>query len=205
MKNPGKPVVKNVQETVLSEKKYLLTEVNYDYLTGDDQWENQTKEIFNAGNAASVLLYNKAARRIILTRQFRLASYLNGNNGGFLLETTAGKLEAGEGAEMSILREIKEETGYELTQVKKIFQAYASPGAYTELVHFFIAPYISEQQTGRGGGKAEEQEHIEILEVDFDEIYIKMLAGELQDAKTIILLQYARLHIFGQKQSQAGT
>lgn len=197
MKNPGKPVVKNVQETVLSEKKYLLTEVNYDYLTGDDQWENQTKEIFNAGDAATVLLYNKMAKRIVLTRQFRLASYLNGNEDGFLLETTAGKLEAGEEAAVTILREIKEETGYELTQVKKIFQAYASPGAYTELVHFFIAPYTSELQTGKGGGKAEEQEHIEILEADFDEIYAKMLAGELQDAKTIILLQYARLHIFG--------
>lgn len=122
-----------------------------------------------------------------------MASYLNENAAGVLIESCAGKLEDEEEPEEAMVREVKEETGYEITEIKKIFEAYTSPGAYTEKIHCFIAGYKPEQQKTEGGGKKEEQEHVEVLELAFDKAYDMIQTGEIRDAKTIMLLQFIKL------------
>lgn len=186
--------VKNIQTKILSDQKYILSQVEFEYHTPDGEWEKQKKEVFDAGNAATVLLYNPKAGTIILNRQFRIASYLNGNPTGMLLEVSAGKLEDGETPEETMIRELKEETGFEISDLQPVFKAYMSPGAYTELVHFYVATYKPEQQTADGGGLVSEHEHIEVVEILFKDAYAMIANGEIVDGKTILLLQYAQIH-----------
>jgi nudix-type nucleoside diphosphatase (YffH/AdpP family) len=178
---------------ILSNKRYILKNIEFELKKKDGCWEKQQREVYDHGNAVTVLLYNNEKRTVILTKQFRIASYLNGNKEGTLIEACAGLLED-ETPEEAVKREITEETGYELKEVKKIFEAYMTPGAYTELLYFFIAEYESKQKINEGGGLVEEQEEIEILEIDFDKAYKMIQTGEIKDAKTILLLQYARLN-----------
>lgn len=182
-----------MEQHVLSDKMYLLKNVKFEYQTADGNWEKKEAEVYDAGNAVAVLLYNADTDTVILTRQFRVASYLNGNAAGVLIESCAGKLEQNEDPMEALLREVKEETGYEITEIKKISEAYTSPGAYTESIHFFIAAYKPDQQKSPGGSKEEEQEHIEVLELSFDKAYNMIQTGEIRDAKTILLLQFAKI------------
>ncbi|HEX8332190.1 MAG TPA: NUDIX domain-containing protein, partial [Segetibacter sp.] len=138
-------------------------------------------------------LFNKSKETVVLTRQFRVGSYINGNPEGKLIETCAGILEDNT-PEEGILREIEEETGYKLTEVIKVFEAYMSPGSISEILHFFVAPYTPEQKITKGGGLEEEQEEIEVLEMPFDKAYGMIDTGEIKDAKTIMLLQYAKIN-----------
>lgn len=186
-------LVKNMKQEVLSDKKYLLKNVNFEYHTNNGDWEKKQIEIYDAGNSVTALLYNEDADTVILTKQFRMASYLNENAAGVLIESCAGKLEKEEEPEEAIVREVKEETGYEITEIKKVFEAYTSPGAYTEKINCFIAGYKPEQQKTEGGGKEEEQEHVEVLELAFDKAYNMIQTGEIRDAKTIMLLQFIKL------------
>jgi nudix-type nucleoside diphosphatase (YffH/AdpP family) len=173
------------KEKVLSEKNYILKEVTFEL-----EGEEQTREIYHRGNGATILLYNKEKRTVILTNQFRLPSYVNGNKTGMLTETCAGFLD-GDDPEACVRRESEEETGYRLSEVKKVFEAYTSPGGLTEMLYFFVAPYSAEQKINEGGGLEEEQEHINILELPFQRAVEMMNNGQIKDAKTIILLQYA--------------
>lgn len=181
------------EEKILSENNYVLKKINFDLQKSDGSWDNQDREIYDRGNAVTVLLYNKEARTVILTRQFRLATYLNGNPEGTLIETCAGLLEEGENADETVKREIEEETGYALTDVQKVYEAYTSAGVLTERLYLYVAPYTKEQRTGKGGGLEEEGEEVQVLEMPFDEAVVMMERGEIKDAKTIILLQYAKL------------
>jgi nudix-type nucleoside diphosphatase (YffH/AdpP family) len=131
---------------------------------------------------------------VVLTRQFRLPTYLNGNTSGMVIEACAGLLDT-ENPEECIIRETEEETGYRLSSVKKVFQSYMSPGSVTEILHFFIGEYQSEMKVSEGGGLAEEHENIEVLEYSFDEAYQMIASGEINDAKTIMLLQYAKINL----------
>jgi GDP-mannose pyrophosphatase NudK len=176
------------KEKILSGKNFLLKEVTFE-LRG----EEQTREIYDRGNAATILLYNKEKGTVILTKQFRLPSYLNGNKTGMLTETCAGLLD-GDDPEACVRRESEEETGYRLEEVTKVFEAYTSPGALTEMVHFFVAPYSEKQKVTEGGGLHEEQEYINIMELPLQKAINLMNRGEIRDAKTIILLQYAILN-----------
>ena len=177
---------------ILSDNWYTLKKVTYDYLKTDGIRQTQSREVYDRGNGATILLYNKTSRKIILTRQFRLPTYLNGNDSGFLIETCAGLLEK-ENPEACIIRETEEETGYKISHAVKVFEAYMSPGSVTEILYFFIAEYSGDMKIHKGGGIALEQEDIEVLEIDFDDALQMIDKNEIRDGKTIMLLQYLRL------------
>lgn len=185
--------IKNLSETILSDNWYTLKKVTYDYLKKDGTWETQNREAYDRGNGATILLYNSENKTIILTKQFRIPTYLNGNETGMMIEACAGLLEK-DNPEECIKRETEEETGYKISSVKKIFEVYMSPGSVTEIVHFFIGEYSNEMKVNNGGGLSEEQENIEVLEVDFTSAIEMIKSGEIKDAKTIMLLQYAQLN-----------
>ena len=182
-----------IQKTeVLSDDWYTLRKVTYDYLQKDGTWNTQSRETYDRGNGATILLYNLDTKTVILTKQFRLPTFVNGNPTGMLIESCAGLLDQ-DNAEDCIRRETEEETGYQISAVQKIFEAYMSPGSVTELLHFFIAEYASHMKISDGGGLDHEQENIEVMEVDFDTTLSMIDSGEIKDGKTIMLLQHLRL------------
>jgi GDP-mannose pyrophosphatase NudK len=181
--------VRNLKTEILSNNWYTLKKVDYEIEKEDGIWAAQTREAYDRGNGATILLYNKVEKTIILTRQFRLPTYLNGNESGMLIEACAGLLDDNN-PEDCIRKEVQEETGYEISQVEKVFEAYMSPGSVTEILHFFIGEYSKSMKTSEGGGLEEEQESIEVLELPFDKAIQMMNSGEIRDAKTIMLIQY---------------
>ncbi|MEW5010175.1 MAG: GDP-mannose pyrophosphatase NudK [Cycloclasticus sp.] len=185
--------IKNMTKKLLSDNWYRLHKYSFDFQLASGLWQRQQREVYDRGNGASILLYNPATQQVILTRQFRLPTYLNGNSDGLLIEACAGLLD-GDSPEVCIRKETEEETGYQVGAIKKVFQAYMSPGAVTEIIHFFIAEYSPEMKISEGGGLADEQENIEVLELSFDEAYTMIETGDIVDAKTIMLLQYVKLH-----------
>ncbi len=191
MKNPTITIQKT---ELLSDNWYLLNKVTFDYQMDNQKSETQVREVYDRGNGAVILLYNSNKKTVVLTRQFRLPTYLNGNTSGMVIEACAGLLDT-ENPEECIIRETEEETGYRLSSVKKVFQSYMSPGSVTEILHFFIGEYQSEMKVSEGGGLAEEHENIEVLEYSFDEAYQMIASGEINDAKTIMLLQYAKINL----------
>jgi GDP-mannose pyrophosphatase NudK len=185
--------IKILQTEVLSDNWYTLRKITYEYLQSDGTWQRQSREAYDRGNGATILLYNKSQGTVILTRQFRLPSFVNGNPTGMLIEACAGLLDQ-DNAEDCIRRETEEETGYQITEVRKIFEAYMSPGSVTEILHFFVAEYTPSMKVHDGGGVEEEQEHIEVLELPIGKALDMIAAGEIKDGKTIMLLQYVKLH-----------
>ncbi|HWW41267.1 GDP-mannose pyrophosphatase NudK [Pedobacter sp.] len=179
-----------IKEQVLSDDWYLLKKTTFNYLTNKGNWENRSRETYDRGNGATLLLYNKLSRTVVLTRQFRFPTYVNGNPDGLLIETCAGLLD-NDGPEEAIRREVEEETGYVLSSVEKVFEAYMSPGSVTEKVYFFIAEYTKDMKKYLGGGV--EDEEIEVLELSFEEAMAMISNGQIQDGKTIMLLQYLSL------------
>jgi len=183
-----------IKETqLLSDNWYTLNKVTYEYQKKNGEWETHSREAYDRGNGAAILLYNTANRTVILTRQFRMPTYLNGNESGLLIEVCAGLLDK-DNAEDCIKKETEEETGYKVTKVHKVFESYMSPGAVTEMLYFFVAEYDKKMKVSEGGGLEEEQENIEVLELDFDEAFNMIYSGEIKDGKTIMLLQYAKIH-----------
>jgi len=185
--------IKILETEILSANWYTLNKVTYEYLKNDGTWETHSREAYDRGNGATILLYNSTTHKIILTRQFRLPTYINGNDDGMLIESCAGLLDR-DNAEDCIRKETEEETGYVVTKVNKIFESYMSPGSVTEILYFFVAEYNKKMKVSSGGGLEEEQENIEVLELDFDEAYNMISTGEIKDGKTIMLLQYAKIH-----------
>ena len=184
--------VRNIKREVLSDNWYTLRKITFEYLKKDGSWETQSREAYDRGNGATILLYNKEKRTVILTKQFRMPTYVNGNKTGMLIETCAGLLDDDDPTEC-IRRETQEETGYEISSVEKIFEAYMSPGSVTEIVYFFIAAYKDSMKVGKGGGVEEEQEEIEVLELTIETAVEMIERGEIKDGKTIMLLQYIQL------------
>lgn len=188
-------MTKNIKITkteILSDNWYILNKVTYEYTSEDGTKHIQSREAYDRGNGAVILLYNQEQRTVILTRQLRIPTYINGNRDGMMIEACAGLLDQ-DNPEDCIRRETEEETGYKIKEVKKIFQAYMSPGSVTEILYFFIAEYSKDMQVNEGGGLKEEDENIEVLEFEIDEAMELMNNGEIKDAKTIILLQYIKL------------
>src|SRR3974390_1089405 len=181
-------------ERVLSDEHYTLKSTTFEWRRGDGEWQTQNREIFERGNAAALLPYNLAQRTGVLVRQFRYPAYLNGYD-DLLIEAAAGLLDD-ETPQARIRAEAEEETGYRLGEIRKIFEAFMSPGAVTEKIHFFVAEYDPTMKVGSGGGLAAEGEDIEVLEWDFEQALAMTGDGRIVDAKTIMLLQYAALHIF---------
>jgi nudix-type nucleoside diphosphatase (YffH/AdpP family) len=195
------PTVEILKDEVLSDQWYVLRKVTYRIRKSGGEWETQTREAYDRGNGATVLLYNLQQRTVVLTRQFRLPSYVNGNTSGMLIEACAGLLDDDE-PEECIRREVREETGYDVHDVRKVFETYMSPGSVTEILHFFVAEYSPSQRVSAGGGVEHEGEDIEVLELSFQRALEGIYNGEIRDAKTVMLLQYAALNIFpGQGQA----
>jgi GDP-mannose pyrophosphatase NudK len=184
--------VKIVKEELLSDNWYALKKYTYEILKRNGKREQQTREVYDRGNGAVILLYNKENKTVILTRQFRLPSFVNGNKEGVLIEACAGLLDQDK-PEEAIKRETEEETGYRIGEVKKIFEAYMSPGSVSEILYFFIAEYSQSMKVHEGGGVEHEQEDIEVLELKFDDTLTMIETGEIRDAKTIMLLQYMKI------------
>jgi nudix-type nucleoside diphosphatase (YffH/AdpP family) len=184
--------VKNVN--VLSDRHYRLNEVEFEYRRGNGEWQTQKREVFDRGHAATLLPYNLVNRTIVLTRQFRLPPYLAGHD-DFMIEAAAGMLDD-ETPEKRIRAEAEEEIGYRLQDVRKVFEAFMSPGSVTEKLHFFVAEYDAAMRVGDGGGLEEEGEDIEVLELSIEQALAMIADGRIADAKTIMLLQYAALNIF---------
>jgi len=184
--------IKIVKTEILSDNWYTLKKVTYQYSKPDGTVQQQSREAYDRGNGAVILLYNTSAQTVILTRQFRIPTYINGNESGMLIEACAGLLDQ-DSPHDCIRRETEEETGYQIKEAKKIFEAYMSPGSVTEILHFFIAEYTNNMKVGDGGGLEEEEEHIEILEINIEEALHMIDTGEIKDGKTIMLLQYIRL------------
>lgn len=178
---------------ILSDNWYFLRKFTYELTKNDGTVHTQSREVYDRGNGATILLYNREKRSVILTRQFRLPTFVNGNGTGMLIESCAGLLDE-DNAEECIRRETEEETGYQITHVQKVFEAYMSPGSVTEILHFFIAEYSDAMKVGSGGGLDQEQENIEVLEVPFLRAVEMMKNGEIRDGKTIMLLQYLELN-----------
>ena len=189
MKNPQ---IKIQKTELLSDNWYLLNKVTFDYQKNDDSWITQKREVYDRGNGAAILLYNTAQKTVILTRQFRLPSYLNGNKTGMMIEVCAGMLDQ-DHPEQCIIRETEEETGYRIKKVEKIMETYMSPGAITEILHLFVGEYNESMKVSEGGGLEHEQENIEVMEMSYDEAYAMIASGEIKDAKTILLLQHAKI------------
>ncbi|MFT3950200.1 MAG: GDP-mannose pyrophosphatase NudK [Agriterribacter sp.] len=176
----------------LSDNWYTLRKITYQYIKKDGELVTQSREAYDRGNGATILLYNKASGTVILTKQFRLPTYVNGNETGMLIETCAGLLDK-DNPEECIRRETKEETGYKVTEVRKVFEAYMSPGSVTEILYFFIAEYSKEMKVAEGGGVEHEEENIEVLELPIDDAMNMIEDGAIKDGKTIMLLQYVKL------------
>lgn len=183
-----------IQKTeLLSDNWYLLNKVTYKYQEENKPTETHIREVYDRGNGAAILLYNSIQKTVILTRQFRLPSYLNGNKSGMMIEVCAGLLDK-DHPEQCIIRETEEETGYRITTVHKVLETYMSPGAVTEILYLFVGEYDASMKVTEGGGLDAEQEHIEVIELPFDDAYAMMTTGEIKDAKTIMLLQYAKIN-----------
>ncbi|MFP3591010.1 GDP-mannose pyrophosphatase NudK [Chryseobacterium sp. SIMBA_038] len=184
--------VKILKTEILSDNWYTLNKITYEKISSNGSVQIQSREAYDRGNGATILLYNQELKTVILTRQFRLPTYINGNSDGMLIETCAGLLD-NDNPEECIKRETEEETGYKISKVEKVFESYMSPGSVTEILHFFIAEYSKEMKTTDGGGLEEEGEDIEVLELSFEDALAMIDSGEIKDAKTIMLLQHVRV------------
>ena len=180
--------VRITEQKLLSDNWYILKKISFDLQRRNGSWQSQSREVYDRGNGATILLYDPERRTVLLTRQFRIPAYLNGHP-GFLIEAAAGLLDDAS-PEQRIREEVEEETGYRIDAVQKVFELFMSPGSVTERVHFFIGAYRADQRAGAGGGLEEEGEDIEVLELSYEEALAKVDTGEIMDAKTVILLQY---------------
>src|SRR5690242_16168511 len=184
--------VKDVR--LLSDNHYILKTTTFEWRRNDGAWQTQHRETYDRGNGATLLPYNRKQHTVVLVKQFRYPAYVNGCD-DLMIEAAAGLLDNAS-PEERIRAEAEEETGYRLREVQKVFEAYMSPGAVTEKLHFFVAEYDADMKVGAGGGHEDEGEDIEVLELSIDEALAMITDGRIEDAKTIMLLQYAALKIF---------
>ncbi|MFH7825114.1 GDP-mannose pyrophosphatase NudK [Kluyvera chengduensis] len=176
-----------IKDKILSDNYFVLRNITYDLTQRNGEVVQHKREVYDRGNGATVLLYNRQKQSVVLVRQFRVATWVNGNLDGMLIETCAGLLDDDE-PEACIRKEAIEETGYQVSNVRKVFQLYMSPGGVTEIVHFFIAEYDERLRQNNGGGV--EDEDIDVLELPFAQAIEMIRSGEICDGKTVILLQY---------------
>ena len=176
-----------IKDKVLSDNYFILRNITYDLTRSNGEVIRHKREVYDRGNGATVLLYNPEKKTVVLTRQFRIATWVNGNESGQLIEACAGLLDNDE-PEVCIRKEAIEETGYEVDEARKLFELYMSPGGVTEIIHFFIAQYSDSQRANAGGGI--EDEDIEVLELPFEQALSMIKTGEIRDGKTVLLLNY---------------
>ncbi|WP_405382765.1 GDP-mannose pyrophosphatase NudK [Maribacter sp. LLG6340-A2] len=190
MKNKN---IRNIEKEILSDNWYTLNKYTFEYQKPDGTWETQNREAYDRGNGAAILLYNADKGTVVLTKQFRMPTYVNGNEDGMMIEVCAGLLDGDNPADC-VRKETEEETGYKINNVKKVMQTYMSPGSVTEILYLFVGEYDDSMKVSEGGGAADETENIEVLELAFEKAMDMISTGGIIDAKTIILLQYAKLN-----------
>lgn len=178
----------------LSDNHYILKKVSFAWRHTNGTWHDTAREVYDRGDGCTILLYDPKRRTVILTRQFRMPLYMHGYRDLFT-ETAAGLLDDAD-PEARIKSEAEEETGYTPKNVRKVMECFTSPGAVTEKIHLFVGEVDAASKSGKGGGLADEGEDIEVLELPFAEALAMMQDGRICDAKTMLLLQYAQLHIF---------
>jgi len=183
--------IRNIKKQLLSDNWYTLNKFIFDYQKDDGTWETQEREAYDRGNGAAILLYNKSKGTVVLTKQFRMPTYVNGNEDGMMIEACAGLLD-GDNPEDCIRKETEEETGYRIDNVERVIETYMSPGSVTEILYLFVGEYEEKMKVSEGGGSDHETENIEVLEYPFDTAIKMMKTGKIRDAKTIMLLQYAQ-------------
>jgi nudix-type nucleoside diphosphatase (YffH/AdpP family) len=183
--------VRVVDTTVLSNDWYTLKKVTFDFLRRDGTWQRQSRETYDRGNGATMLLHNRQTGNVVLTRQFRMPVFVNGHN-GMLIEAPAGLLDD-ESPEARIRHEVEEETGFRVRDVRKVFEAYMSPGSVTEKLYFFIGEYDSSMRVSDGGGVKDEGEDLEVMEMPLQTALRLIDEGKIVDGKTIMLLQHVAL------------
>ncbi len=184
--------VRIVETAVLSDNWYVLKKITFDFLRRNGTWQRQSREAYDRGNGATILLHNPATGNVVLTRQFRMPVFINGHD-GMLIEAAAGLLDDAT-PEARICAEAEEETGFRVRNLRKVFEAYMSPGSVTEKLYFYVGEYDDAGRTGHGGGIEDEGEDIEVIEMPLHEALAAIERGEIVDGKTIMLLQYAALH-----------
>lgn len=187
----AQPNIRHLREELLSDNWYTLKKYTFELQRRDGSWQAQSREAYDRGNGAVILLYNRSKGTVVLTRQFRLPVYINGHD-GLLIEAAAGLLDDAS-PEARIIAEAEEETGFKVAAIEKVFEAYMSPGSVTEKLYFFIAEYSDADRSGQGGGLADEGEDIQVLEWPFEKALAAVRNGEIQDAKTIMLIQHLAL------------
>ena len=188
------PDIKVHQVQTLSDDWYVLKKTTFSLQDEKGAWHQQSRETYDRGNGATILLFNQQKKTIILTRQFRYPTYVNGNDDGMMIEACAGLLDQDDPISC-IRKETEEETGYRITEVEKVTELYMSPGSVTEKLYFFLARYDENMKTGEGGGIAEEQENIEVLEIPLNQAWQMVASGEIKDAKTILLMHFLQQKI----------
>lgn len=176
-----------IKDKILSENWFVLRKMTYELTRSDGSVVRHRREVYDRGNGATILLYNRHKQTVVLVRQFRIATWINGNEDGMLIETCAGLLDSDE-PEECVRKEAIEETGFEVGEVRKLFELFMSPGGVTELIYFFIAEYDDTQRANDGGGV--DDEDIEVLELPYHRALEMMANGEIRDGKAVILLQY---------------
>lgn len=187
--------VRVLNTEVLSDDWYVLKKTTFNYTRSDGSAQTLTRETYDRGNGATILLYNLQRGTVVLTRQFRYPTFVNGNSHGRLIETAAGLLD-NENPATRIKQEVEEETGFRLSSVTPIFEAYMSPGSVTEQLSFFVSSYEESDKVSSGGGNHDEGEDIEVIELAFSDALSMIDSGAICDGKTIMLLQYAALNLF---------
>ncbi|MEH1008074.1 NUDIX domain-containing protein [Winogradskyella sp. ECml5-4] len=186
--------LKNITKTTLSKEWARLDRIDYDYQFKNGEWKRLSRECYNRGNGAAILLYNVKKQTVILTKQFRMPAYENNKNEGMSIEACAGAIDNNDKPLETIIRETEEEVGYKIDNAKQVLTAYTSPGALTEKMYLFVAEYNETMKVSKGGGLESEDEDIEILELSFSKAIAMVKNEEIIDAKTIMLLQYAQIN-----------
>lgn len=185
--------VKNIEHITLSNAWANLKRIDFDYKFKNGQWKRLSRETYNRGNGAAILLFNRQKQTVILTKQFRMPIYENSQEESFSIEVCAGAIDNNDSALETILREVREETGYIINTANLVLSTYTSPGALTEKLYLFVASYDHTNKVNEGGGLSEENEELEVLELSFERAIEMVGSGEIIDAKTILLLQYAQI------------
>lgn len=186
--------LKNINKTILSNGWATLDRIDYKYQFKNGEWKSISRECYNRGNGAAILLYNSDKGTVILTKQFRMPIYENNSEEGMSIEVCAGAIDNNDNPLETVLRETEEEVGYNIKKAKQVLTAYTSPGALTEKMYLFVAEYNDAMKSNEGGGLEIENEEIEVLEMPFSMAIEMMNKGEIIDAKTIMLLQYAQIN-----------
>ena len=186
--------IKNITSTILSQFWGKLERIDFDFKFKNGSWKRLSHEAYGKSDGVAILLYNTESKKVVLSKQFRIPVYISGVSEGVSIEVCGGAIDEGESPEACVLREAKEELGYNVSDLKAINTVFLSPGIVRERVHLFIAKYNDSDKVDNGGGLEIEGEEIEVLELSFKDALKMVDTNKIIDARSIMLLQYAKIH-----------